>query len=400
MTAKGIVVSLGALTVLGMVAVMAALSLTAGPPVAQGQAAEPTLRPTNTPLAQSISRDAVTPAQLKKHCKDAQPNHLDAYVADAREGSGKTLSLEWWANSYHWDLPEGMSATYRIERKTHAREADGGVWQVVASVTDAETWQGPAETGHWHYQVGLVSLQSGALTRQCQTRWAESPVDILTPQEKLVEYCDLAYVTFVRATVAPASDGQGETVALEWLRRSDRYSGLTIPGEIALKYRVERMRRAPDGSEGDWQTVGELSSVEAAGIWKGTAEPGGWRYRMALVAVEAGSVTAKCEHPDWKGRAVRIPTAEERARETSDRATLIKQASSCAIDALSDNFTPDASPVIGAYIDRRVSKVAADQDFAELAAMTVMFCVDVKGDNYGRGRVPYILQTLFDSGYY
>ena len=392
--------ALGAVAVVGVVAAMAALSLTAGPPAAQGQAPPATPRPTNTPLAQSISRDAETPAQLKKYCNDAQPNTLNIAVTDAKEGAGKTLSLEWWANSYYWDLPEGMSATYRIERKTHARESDGGEWQAVATVTDAETWEGPAELGHWHYQVSLISLQSGALARECRARWAEAPVDILTPQEKLAEYCKSAYLSFVRATVEPASNGQGETVALEWLRRSDYYSSLTIPGELALKYRVERMRRAPDGSGGGWQTVAEVSSVETAGIWKGPAEPGRWRYRMALVVVEAGSVAAKCEHPEWKGTEVRIPTAEERARETSDRATLIKQASSCAMAALSDNFTPDARPVIGDYIDRRVSEVAADQDFAELAAMTVMFCVDVKGDDYRRGRVQYILQTLFDSGYY
>ena len=99
-----------------------------------------------------------------------------------------------------------------------------------------------------------------------------------------------------------------------------------------------------------------------------------------------------------------VPTAEERAKEEADRLVLIEQASACALDVLSDNFTPAARSVIGEYIDKRVGEIVEDAEFEGVVTMTVMFCTDREGQesyySYQPSRVEYILSVLFDGGYW
>ena len=74
--------------------------------------------------------------------------------------------------------------------------------------------------------------------------------------------------------------------------------------------------------------------------WSGPGGgPGNWIYRIALISLEDGELTAVCEEPRWAEVEVFAPTAEELAKVAADRLILIEQASACALDALSDNLS-------------------------------------------------------------
>ena len=401
MTAKEIIVALSVIAVLGAVAAMAALSLTAAPTAARGQPqteATPLPPPPPTPtLDPAADEDVETLAQLKKYCHDGAVYDLYATVADADEGQGKTVSLEWWADLHYWELSEEETLVYyRIERQSHARDAPTGEqWQVVDTVHTTNVWSGPVETGHWHYRVRLIGLVSGDLIHECQeTKWAETEVNVLTPQEELAHACESTYVYYVAAWVEPTSDGQGETVALEWQLDHYYYHGYTTPPDDAvLTYKIERASDYP-GSESNWETVAEVSDKNT---WNGPAEPGKWIYRVALVSLQAGDLAAQCEKPQWaETNVLWIPTAEELAQEKNDRRVLAEQLTTCATDALTTNLTPAAREVVGRHIERRVSEITEDYGSQDMIPMVVMFCTEAEGGLFFGDNTAYILRTLFD----
>lgn len=416
MTAKGIIVVLSAVAVLGVVAAMVALFPIAAPTAAQGQTQpEATQLPPPPPtptLELATGEDPETLAQMKKYCHDGQVYELYATVEDAGDGHGKIVLLEWWADLHYWELSgEETLAYYRIERQSHAKDAPtGDQWQVVDTVHTTNVWEGSVETGHWHYRVRLIGLVSGDLIHECQQmKWAEAEINVPTLQEELEQVCGIIYAYHVAATVEPSSDGQGETVTLKWESDIDYYldhsygyyDSSQLPEETVGNYRVERIPFSSDKDGGNWETVAEVS---ATNTWSGFSEPGDWIYRIALVSLQAGDVVGQCEKPHWVQAEVFVLTAEERAKEEADRLVLIDQASACALDALSDNLTPAARSVIGEYIDKRVGEIAEGSDFEAVVTMTVMFCTDREGgDKYYSGRpsrIEYILSTLFDGGYY
>ena len=413
MTAKGIVVILSVVAVLGALAVMFTLSFTATPTTAQQPtpstavpAATPEPTPSSTNMPDSTSaEDTETLALMDQYCHDGQPYELYIDVVD--DGQGKIVSLSWQAHVNYWDLPEGLEANYRIERRTHGRYSDGGEWQVVATITDADTWKGPADVGHWHYRVGLVSLQSGDLVRECQAKWAAQSIDILTTQEEFEQQCGSINIYDLTATIDPSPDGQGETVTLKWgtYHNYNQYDSPALPEGTVWLYHVERSRVALDGSKGDWQMVAEVSDTNT---WTAVAEPGAWIYRVALAALQVGDMTHQCEKPLWeKTEVLWVLSAEERAREASDRRILIEQATMCAKDALTANFTPEAQEVLSRHIERRVAEVVADHDSEELltydlVTLAVLFCADgeiVSGYGFSLSAQTYILFVLFDEGY-
>ena len=138
--------------------------------------------------------------------------------------------------------------------------------------------------------------------------------------------------------------------------------------------------------------------------WTGAVEPGRWIYRVAVVGLQADDLVQECEKPRWSDVEVWFLTAEERAKAESDRRILIAQASSCALDVLSTNLTAEARAVVGEYIQTLLSDITWDSDFGELVAITVLFCTDREdgGDRYDDppSRLEYILNVLFDGGYY
>ncbi|MYC31870.1 MAG: hypothetical protein F4X64_01685 [Chloroflexi bacterium] len=403
MTTSRIIVALSVIAVLGVVAATSALSFTAAPTAAQESTPPP---PEATPEPVS-AEDAETLAEMKQHCRDGEIYDLYFSVNDADDEQGKTLLLEWWADLSYWDLPDGMVAYYRIQR----RDVDGGEWQTVATVNNTNVWEGSVETGHWDYRVGLLGLVSGDLIHECQTtQWAEAIINVLTPQEELERFCETTYVSHVETTVKPSSEGRGEIVTLEWwIDYRYHYPGYDIyeapPDGTEAVYRVELTRAARNESEYSWETVGEVSGAEAwvnRETWSHTGEPGNWIYRVALVSLQAGDLVAQCKKPQWEEVAVFVPTAEERAKAEADRLVLIGQASDCALDALSDNLNPDARSVIGEYIEKRVSLFVEDAKFEDVVVLTVMFCTDreVRERSREPSRVEYILDVLFDVSYY
>ena len=147
-------------------------------------------------------------------------------------------------------------------------DADVGEWRTLATGHNGNAWKGSVETGYWQYRVGLIGLTYGDLVHECEpTHWAEAEVNVLTPEETLGQFCDTAYVDRVWATVEPSSDGQGETVTLEWLpfpefhiRRILYYQGEpTLPEGMVSNYRVERIRKDSRQDEGDWEMVARSS---------------------------------------------------------------------------------------------------------------------------------------------
>ena len=420
MTAKAMGVTLVAVLVLVAVAATAGTLLTAAPTAAQ-PAPTNTPIPSNTPIPATTPIPSTTPTpanppertgaddaetleQLKTYCRDAQPQEVVAIVFDAGDGPGKTVSLEWWANADYWRLPDGMLAHYRIQR----RADDGDEWQTLETVTNTDVWKGPAEIGHWIYRVGLVELVSGEATRECQPQWPEASVDVLTPQEELQQYCDSLYVYNIEATGEPATDGHGGTLTLRWQSGHDlpypfhSYFGFpALPEGTVITYRIERMRDARDGSEGSWETVAEVRDTKT---WTGIVEPGRWIFRVALVRLQTDDLVQQCQKPQWGEVEVLVLTAEERAKAESDQRILVEQATSCALDVLSDNLTPEASAVIGEYIRSSISDIAMYSDFGELATITVLFCTDREagGDRYDYppSRQEFILLVLFDGSHY
>lgn len=213
MTVKGVIVALSVVAVIGAVAAMVALSFTAAPTAAQESTPPPPppppplTPPPPTPTPEpATEEDEETLARLKKYCHDGEVYDLYATVADADEGPGKTVSLEWWADLHYWELSEEATlAYYRIETQGHAEDAPtGDRWQVVDTVHTTNIWSGPVEPGHWHYRVRLIGLVSGDLIHECQeTKWAETEVNVLTPQEELAHACESTYVYVVAAWVEP-----------------------------------------------------------------------------------------------------------------------------------------------------------------------------------------------------
>ena len=413
MTTSRIIVALSVIAVLGVVAAMSALSFTAAPTAAQESTPPPpppplpTVTPEATPeLSAEEDAEELAKTLLEGYCGSGRLDELNSVVRNTDDGEGKTLLLEWWPGPSYLDLPEDVSAYYRIQR----RDADGGEWQTVETLPNIATWEGSVEVGHWLYRVGLIGLTYGEHVHECQTtKWRETEVNVLTLKEELKEVCGIIYVFYVAVTVEPSSDGLGETVTLEWgtdidyyLHHGYYYYGYTrLPEETVGNYRVERIRDGSDEDEGNWEMVKEVSDTNT---WSGFSEPGDWIYRVALVSLQAGDVVGQCEKLHWEQVEVFVPTAEERAQEEADRLVLIEQASVCALDALSDNFTPAARSVIGRYIDKRVGEIAEDSEFEWLVTMTVMFCTDREGGekyySYQPSRVEYILDMLFEGGYW
>ena len=397
MTVKGIIAALSVVALIGLVAAMVALAPTTTPTAAQGQPQpeEPSPAPTPTPEP-ATEADAETLATMKQYCHDGFVHQLYAVVVDADGGTGKTVSLEWWPGPSDLGLPEEMVAYYRIERQSHGKEAPtGDQWQVVAAVHTTNVWEGPVETGHWHYRVRLIGLVSGDLIHECETTpWAESIVNVLTPQEELERTCETAYVRNLTATVTPSKDGQGETVTLQW---DLRYYYEPLEGTVHI-YEVERKRSTSDGSESSWEPV---VVMEAYGTetWNGPGSPGGWIYRVALVSLRAGNLAAQCERPRWDQVEVWVPTAEERLQEESDREILIEEATQCATNTLTENLSPAGKKVVARHIEEGVTEVADDiDDNEQLLALTVMFCADgeiVSGFGITYSAQMYILLILF-----
>lgn len=395
MTAKGIIVALSVVAVLGALAAMVALAPTATPTAAQGQPQpeEPPSTPTSEPVTEA---DAETLATMKQYCHDGFVHQLYAVVVDADGGTGKTVSLEWWPGPSDLGLPEEMVAYYRIERQSHGKEAPtGDQWQVVATVHTTNVWEGPVETGHWHYRVRLIGLVSGDLIHECETTpWAESIVNVLIPQEELERTCETAYVRNLTATVTPSKDGQGETVTLQW---DLRYDYEPPEGTVHI-YEVERKRSTSDGGESSWEPV-VVMEVYNTETWTGPGSPGGWIYRVALVSLRAGDLAAQCEKPRWGQVEVWVPTAEERGREKEDRRILIAEATTCATDTLTENLSPAATDVVARHVKERVNEIVADIDDTEqLLALTVLFCADgevVSGFGITYSAQMYVLLVLF-----
>jgi len=402
MTVKGLIVTLSVVAVVGAVAVMAMLSLTAAPTAAQEPIPATPPPPTPTPELTSES-DAKALDEMHEYCHDGEVRELEADVGGTEVVNGvefKTVSLQWWSKRSYWDLPEGMLAYYRIQRQSHDKDdPTGDEWQTVGTVTNTDVWKGPVETGHWHYRVGLLGLVSGDLVHECHTtQWAEDIFNVLTLQETLEQSCETAYVYHIGATVEPAPDGQGEVVTLEW-RLDYYYPG--VPEGTELTYRIERVRDDSGGSASSWEKVAEVSDMTT---WSGPGEPGNWIYRVALVSLQAGGLVGQCEKPHWEKVEVWIPTAEERVREESDRDILINEATRCATDTLTENLSPAGREVVARHVEERVSKVAADiDDNEELVTLAVLFCADgelFSGYGLSFSAQMYILLMLFDEGYY
>ena len=400
MSAKGIIVALSVVAVLGALVAIAALSFTAAPTAAQ----EPTPpAPTATPLPPAEPpiippEDTETLAQLESLCDEGFVYQLYAEVVGGGDGQGKTVSLQWRSDLQYYDFPEGVTPYYRIQRQTHDKVAPTGEqWETVDTQPNIDVWEGPVETGHWHYRVRLIGLTSGDLQHECEAApWAEDIFNVLTPQEELAQYCEDAHIYGPIATVKPSSYGQGDTVTLEWDLGYYGSSPPLLPDAVEM-IRVERTR---DGNEegSNWETVAEVSDT---GTWTGPAEPGNWLYRVGLVSLQAGGLTAQCEEPNWSYEVeVWVPTAEERAREASDRKILIEQATTCATDVLTSNLTPAARTVVGRHIDERVVELAKEYERAEdLVVLTVLFCSEgelVSGLGISISAQLYILSLLFE----
>ena len=337
---------------------------------------------------------------MHEYCHDGEVRELEADVGGTEVVNGvefNTVSLQWWSKRSYWDLPEGMLAYYRIQRQSHDKDAPtGDEWQTVDTVTNTDIWNGVVETGHWHYRVGLIGLVSGDLVHECEAKqWAEAMINVLTPQEKLAQNCETAYIYHIGATVEPAPDGQGETVTVYWELQYDYYHDYPPPpeGEVLVTYRLERKRSTSDGSEGNWETVAEVSDTNT---WSGPGEPGDWIYQVALVSLQVGDLVAQCEKPQWSHVYVSILTAEERAQEKSDRRILVEQLTTCATDALTTNLTPAAREVVGRHIERRVAEITEDYGSHDMIPMVVMFCAETEGSLFFGDNTTFILRTLFD----
>ena len=394
MNIKGITVVLGVATVFGALALLATLDLTTPPTAAQ----EPTLRPTNTPAPPGPEPPPATiEGDLRFYCDVARPRaFLSSTPPIADDFQHKTHLITWWADYHHWDFKEGFEGLYRIDRKVDARGAGDSTWETVGNVTNTDRWEEPAEPGRWFYRVWLVSMRHGDLIRECKPDWvAEEKVIIFSLQDGLEMYCRQvrnAYRSgYFSAVVEPGSDGEGSTITLEW--RQYVYE-LEPPPGTAITYYVERINDAP-GSGDSWQT---LAKVTGQHTWTGPAQTGRWRYRVALISLQASGLGHECPNPLWEEVDIWIPTAEEIAKEKSDRQTLVEQATLCARETLTADLTPAAQSIVSSYIAERVVQVAPD-DFGKLTTMAVKFCARTEGWD-GYERLSYILRKLFEPGYW
>ena len=413
MRAKRMIVALAVVAVLGTLVALAALLTPAAPTSAQIPVATPLpITPTPEPTApppptHPSNEDAETLVQLEAYCYELQVYDLNAEVVNSEDGQGKTVSLYWWSDWKYRDFPEEVTPYYRIQRQSHAKDAPtGDNWEtVVAAVEDTDSWEGPIEPGHWHYRVRLVGLTSGNLSRECEPQWAEYILNVPTPQEELEQYCEVAYIYNLSATVEPSSgDQEGDTVTLEWETDYEYYyyDYPHLPDDTVVGYRIERMRDAPDDDESSWETVAEVSDKTT---WTGPVEPGSWIYRVALVSLQSGDFTGQCSKPNWSYEVeVWVPTAEERVQEENDRRILIEQTTTCATDALASNLTPAAREVVGRHIERKVAEVAREYERSEdLITLAVLFCSDgelMSAYGFSLSSQVLILSMLFDDGFY
>ena len=301
------------------------------------------------------------------------------YISGAGSSvNGNTLRLFW-----NWDQFPQRDGTvhtisFRPERIAATAGADDG-WETLEEATEATDWTIPFEPGRWRYRVAIVKLAADDDAYYCEPRWVEifvgtapapptpTPLAPVEVEEYLDSLCGNLHTYDVRVVV------QDDNVAMTW--QVTDYPGPHVGpryGPYTVTYRVERIDDAAYGSGGQ-------RPVEITGgtNWTGPADPGRWRYRVAVIRVSAYGYSLQCD-PWWDEFHIEILSEQERTERKAQRQTLIGESVRCATATLTRRLSPAAREIVARYIEQRVGEIA-DQNHEDLGALvftTIQLCTD------------------------
>ena len=383
--------------------VVAALFSTAAPTTAQDTSPVPT--PTPLPTL------PITESELAELCDSAQIYVLEADVSRPEPSQPRTVTLAWWDYLVYdlliYDLEEPPAVSYRIQRQSADAGVDAG-WQTLATVTGATSWVGEAELGSWVYRVAVVEINVRGASRECKPDWAEVNVDVLSADDlieaELQYFCDEVEIYGLYASVSHSTNWPDETLTLRWndtlqaLRNPDYH-----PESLTIHHRIEQAT-APVTDNTEWQLVAEVIDETT---WTGSAEPGTWVYRVAVVKIQDSGVEVECD-PKWEFADVRILTEAERAKLERQRSILITESVRCATDDLTSNLRSPARSVVSEYVEERIGVIFAELDnsgdeassLGALVYWTILMCSDERpnffGFNLGQSWAMLLLFDDFD----
>ena len=304
------------------------------------------------------------------------------YVSSAGTSvSGNTLKFFWDWDQFPQRDGTVHTISFRLERiAADAAEDDG--WETLVEATEATGWSIPFEPGRWRYRVSIVKLAANDDAYYCEPRWVEifvgtapapptpTPPTPLAPvevEEYLGSLCGNLHTYDLNVV---AQDGN---VAMTW-QVTDYHGPHVGPryGPYTVTYRVERIDDAANGS-------GEPGPVEITGgtNWTGPADPGRWRYRVAVIRVSAHGYSLKCD-PWWDEFHIEILSEQERTERKAQRQTLIGESVRCATATLTRGLSPAAREVVARYIEQWVGEIADQnhEDLGLLVITTIQLCTD------------------------
>ena len=379
-----------------LIAVRPAMTQT-GPPTPP----PPPTAPTPTP-PQPVP--TLAPVELEEFvgslCNNLDLQDLSGYF------QADQIHLDWYTSYY--DGPhigpryDGYDVHYRVERLLDQKGEGARVWYWVAAVTNDNWWAGPADPGQWIYRVAVSSITKNGQPLSCQggLKWSQVVVAVpapLTPDE-FAEFagslCDQLVVHDLNAHL------QEDTLQLNWY--TSYYDGPYVGpryDNYDVVYRVERRPDQPDSDTGTWHFVAHVNRDHS---WEGSAEPGRWVYRVAVSSITEEGQTFQCHgNQGWEEVGVKVPTEEELALAAAQREILHAEVTRCAKEALTNNISDEALPIITSYIERTVAEQVADiDDNDELAGFTVTMCVQGNGADDGANAANlWLLLLLLDLGF-
>ena len=322
-----------------------------------------------------------------------------------------------WYTSYY-DGPhigpryDGYDVHYRIERLLDQKGEGARVWYWVAAVTNDNWWAGPADPGQWIYRVAVFSITKNGQTLSCQggLKWSKVVVAVpapLTPDE-FAEFagslCDQLVVHDLNAHLLE------DTLQLNWYTSyyDDPYVGPRYDNYDVV-YRVERRPDQPDSDQCRrrtywliWQdrvyvahvnraTRGKVRQNRVDGFTEWRSPPSPRKDKPSGVTETRGgrrsaSRFRRKRNSPWRQLNAKSCTAE---------------ITRCAKEALTNNISDEALPIITSYIERTVAEqVAHIDDLDELAGFTVTVCAQGNGADDGANAVNlWLLLLLLDLGF-
>ncbi len=368
-------------------------------------ASKPLVMPQVTPQPEPTPTPTSFAAFATALCDSGQPEFRKVHQ---REDS---WALSWRVDddSGEWDeIPaeyQDFAPVFRMERALDNEDGSKSLdFEQLGTVTGSFTWTGPLEVGEWIYQLSLVSIHAGGESLDCAEplsydsvflRYEEPPTE-----EDLYRYAQ----TLCGDLVITNLEGIGylEHTELYWDVDLEHGGGDVFPAFV-LAFDIEWRAQGEDA----WaleELVAYDNRWDWDHYWKGDAVPGIATFQVAVKAVGFGEDEIVWTHcpgaPHFTGTEVENFTQEEREMFLAEREILRAEATRCAREALTQNLSPEALPVVEKYVDDLVAKsLSLDQDETDntnLATYTMMFC-SLRQGGATSGVDSWVLLLLFDN---